>query len=518
MTLALALTGVDSSNPIPGIYPELKFAQGESGGDASPTRVLILAPKASGGTITADTEVAGPVFDESDASALTVAGSPAHRMFRRYRSLEKNAEVYVCCPAEASGSAAVDKITLSGTATGAGVVTVWLGGEQIQAPIVKGDTAAVICGASATVGVRGAINSKTHLPVTADNGSSATITLTGKVAGTELNTLRFRVAVTAGIGISITTPTVDTAFGASGASGAAIGAGTCDYTAALATILAQDFDYIVCHTDTSAQLLALVNQVNTQAEPSTGFRQKIIAGSALSPSNAKTLAAAQNAARLRLVNCEESPEEHYLLAATVGAVFVKNETVDPSYNFDSYGLNEGDVLPLKRPKNDSALPTIPELKIMLQNGVIPIAFSKTGAPYVVRSVTTRHLNASSQYDYRARDSIVVTVGDAFTDDLVAKIAAAPYRKVTEDPTEDGQAQPAAIFNTPKRAKALVEPLVREYCRAGLFDPAKEAKALSEIQTGIDPQVPGRMNYITPAYSAVLLHQSGVLVKETSAAA
>ena len=47
-TLSLALTGLSADNPIPGIYAEVRFAQGQTS-DLGPGRVLILAPGILGG-------------------------------------------------------------------------------------------------------------------------------------------------------------------------------------------------------------------------------------------------------------------------------------------------------------------------------------------------------------------------------------------------------------------------------------------------------------------------------------
>jgi hypothetical protein len=150
---------------------------------------------------------------------------------------------------------------------------------------------------------------------------------------------------------------------------------------------------------------------------------------------------------------------------------------------------------VKRAYNDSAVPTSTELKSMLNNGVTPVAVSETDNCYIARSVTTYCKNGSN-YDYRARDSIVVAVGDKFVDDLVAKLAAAPWTKVTTDPPEGGK-EPPADFATPKRVKAIVETLVFDYRDAGWLDPGKVADLIASIQVGQDPVVPSRMNISLP---------------------
>jgi phage tail sheath gpL-like len=510
-TFSLALTGLDATNPIPGIYAEVRFAQGP-GADLGPRRVLILAPKTASGAITPDTAIV-QIQDEADAIQQAGAGSPAHRMARAFFANNKSSEVWLLCPAAASGSAATDRIVIATTATANGVLSVWICGEQIDVPIITGDTATVIGDALAV-----AINARTHLPVTASN-AAGTVSVTGKIAGTDLNSVRFRARITGtGIGTTVT-PTADTALGSSGAGGAAIGVGVISYTSALATLLPRKFDVILAGTQEATPLDALMDQVTVQAEPSTGFRQKVYAASCLSPASSATLAsgASLNRERADLINAEECPVEHYALCAIVAGRYLTHNGADPSYSFDGYGTRAGQILVgLSRPFNDSALPTTTELRTMLNSGVTPIAYTESGAPYIVRAVTTRCRQGSNP-DYRVRDAHIVTVADRFTAELVARIAAAPWTKVTRDPVGN-RPEPGAEFCTPRRMKALIEQVLDLYAAAGWIDPARLDETIAATVVGQDPLVPSRLNTSVPLYAAVLLHQHALLVKESSAAA
>lgn len=510
MSLALSLTGFDVSNPIPGIYAELRFAQGAQGGDIGPKKVLVLAPKTSAGTITVDTQIVGPINDEADAITWGGVGSIAHAVIARILAVNPNAQIYLGCPTAATGTAAVEIVTVVGTATSAGLAEIVIQGQTIQVGVASGDTPTVIATA-----LKSALNNVTGLQFTAANVAGV-ITITARTAGEEYNSVRIRCRITA---TSCTiSPTADTAFGSSGVGAAAVGTGTISYTAILATILGTRFHYIVPCSQVAGPLAALMAQVNTQAEPTTGFRQKVVAGACLTPANAATLAsgASLNVARARLVNEEEGPEPHYLIAAEAAGIFSKIEPSDPSHNFDGYGLHEGEVVRLQRPYNTSAIPTTTELKLMLNNGVTPIGVSVNGQAFIVRSVTTYCLNGSN-YDYRVRDSSVVTVGDAWTDDTVARIAATPWTHVTSDPVNVND-QPAKKFVTPKRMTQLVESSIRDYVAAGHFDPAKLDTMIAAIACGQDPVLPSRLNTVAPIYSATPLHQHALLVKESSPAA
>ncbi len=527
MTLALALTGVDASNPIPGIYAEVRFAQGETAGDLSTKRVLIMAPKTSAGSITVDTQVVGPLSDEADFITYAGVGSPAHRMGAAFLADCKNVEVYLICPTAATGAAGVDIFTFtfsSGAAPSkAGVASATICGVLCSYAYTTSDTLTSIA-----AGITLAINNQTSLPVTATSAVGV-VTLTTKIHGEEFNTIRYRPEVSTGT-LLVVAPTADTQLGLSGGGAAVSPDGTVSYTAALATIVGRKFDYILpftsCSYDASGVALpgtavgldAILDQVITQAEPSTGFRQQVFVGSNMTPADAVTLAisSSMNRARARLINQEQGPEESYVNVARVGANLVKYELSDASYNFDGFGQKQGQTLRVNRPYNDAAIPTTTEIRSMLNNGVTPLAVAPNGQVYIVRSVTSYSVSSGVIKDYRARDSIVVTVGDKFTNDLVAKLAAAPWTKITSDPAAGGK-QPAAEFATPSRVKALCEQLVSDYVDAGLFDPGKKQTILDAMQVGIDPVLSSRMNIRIAAYSAVLLHQIGLLVNESSPA-
>ncbi len=512
----IALTGIDPLAPTPGTFAEFRVAQGEAVGDSGVKNVLIFAPKTSAGGATPDTQILGPYSKEGDLITDTGAGSPAHRMGARFMKISKGGQgfnLYVICPTVSAGTAAVDKVALTGAITAAGVFTVVFCGVSMSYAYTTSDTLTTIQAAMAL-----AFNAHTELPAT--YGAAVGVgTITGKIAGTELNSCRFRASVTSGTGLTITAPvTADTAFGASAQVGAAIGATPITYTAALTTILARKFDYILAHSqEATSQIASLVTQMTAQALPATGFLQQAIFGTALTVAAATTLAsgASCNVFPLQCVQQKESPEEHYMLAAGMGAVRCVYEISDPSYNYNSFGTKSGQINPFVRPYNDSALPTSTEIDTMLRNGVTPIGVADNGTAYVVRSITTRCKDGGGNYDYRARNTNIVTTGFRFTNDGKAKLALSGYAKITDDPPSTTEKQPDPTFATPKRIKALMETLVRDYADNGWIDPAKKATILSAMIVGINSQNAGRMDVQIPLYSAVWLNSNALLVLESS---
>lgn len=504
MTLSLNLTGLPSSHPVPGTYIEVAFAAGVSGGDLSPKKVLLLAPSTAAGTIVQDTEIVGPISSAAEAEIKGGPGSPLHRMAKAFLSVCKTAQVYLVAPTRSAGVAATFAITITNNATGAGTARIEFCEEVVEVAFITGDTPTII--ATALVA---AFNARTWLPATASNVAGA-ITLTAKLPGPEGNALRAKCGITTGVACTIT-QTTEAAFAA--------GATAATLTAALATIAAQKFNLIIpyTHTGTStdAQLAALLAQVGTQALPITGIRQKVVVGTDLPPSTSVSLSQSFNEPRLDIINFRGGALEPWVLAAIEGAVQANTYFVNPSTNLDGYGPGANDIFPVPTLRTPANAFTPTEQALMIGGGVTPIALSPTGAPYIVRQVTSYSLNGAVT-DFRVRDAHRVMVADWFADTLQASFAASPWRKLSEDPPND--VQPPAEFATPRRVKALVEQRISDGVEAGHLDPGKKATMLAELVVGIDPLNPTRINVKCPVYAVNLLHQAGVLVAESSAAA
>ena len=503
--MALDLTGLPSTVAIPGHYVEVRFAQGQSTGDPGTKKVLIMGPKISTGSATVDTQILGPIGSSDEALTYAGAGSIAHRMASAFLKIAGSSvgayELYMLCPTEASGAKAAITITFATTATAAGVASVTIAGTTYSVPYSTGDTATVIADA-----LEEKIEADPDCPCTFANTAGA-ITLTAKNKGTEGGTIRAYGSVTSGTAVTcdVTTSTALTVV-----------ASAVDFTNALATILGQKFDYIVPHCLDTTALDAIKSQVQTQALPATGFRQQVIAALCDSASNAATLGAGRNFERLMVANLESCEYENYVLAAQIAAVRVLNEISNPSFNYDSYGLRSGNIFPVLAPSKKGDWFTTTELSSMLANGITPIGVASNGQPYIVRAITTRCKNGSD-FDYRVRDVHRVTVSDRFAADWYTRISTAGYSKITADPANQGQ-EPPAEFVTPRRAKAIAEQLISDYCGDGHLDPAKKADMIGACSVAVNATNASCLDIRMPLYAANLFHVSRTLIAESSAAA
>jgi len=507
MPASIVLTGLSANDPVPGTYLQVDFAQGEATGSSAERAILVLANKSSSGSATTNTVIYGPdttvpLQTEADMIALGGPGSEAHRMFRRIAAVNKDTAVYWLFVTASGGTAASGTFVLATAATGNGNHRVWVGDEFVDTAIASGDAVDTIGAAIVT-----SVNAKTHWPVTASyDAPSDTVTLTAKVAGPRGNWIRFMTAITSGIGTT-TTGTSD-AFLSSGA--------TADSnTTALGTILSRRFYYIVSAAEDATQLGALVSQVNTQAAPTTGIRQRVFGGSVDTLANATTIATGINAARCEIVWAEKSTWTPAELAANQAAIAALFETSpNPRTNFANFGNDavSSQYWKVSRPRSDAAIPTRASIKSALNNGLSPIGVNPTGTTYLVNRITSRSLSGSTA-DYRIRAAHKVTICDFFADDLQAKAALQNAgKRIANDPPE-GAKSPGPQVVTPSIFRGQIYSLLNSYNENDLLQNLDAIKAGTIVQRETSPST--RMTARIPLQTIDNLEQIGVIVDQVA---
>jgi len=440
MTASIVLTGIGAGYPNPGVYVEVNYAQGNALPGTGTYSILILANKTSAGSGTADTVIYGPdtpvpLQSEQDMINIGGPGSEAHRCFRAMASVlgaGSTIPVYWLFVGESAGTAASKNITLTGAASGAGNLRVYVGGgftpgeEYVDVVISSGDTADAIKSAAIT-----AINTRTFWPVTASSGGVGIITLTAKQKGPRGNDIMVQCAITNGI-----TTSVDTTTRTPLASGA-----TADSNAtALTTISGQRYFYIGSAANDATQFGAIGSALGTQALPGNGIRQHALAGFSGTLANANTLSTTLNNARCGVAWQDLSdftPAEIMAHTLAVIALEEAGKLPRPRHNFSLFGQSADTQSKWKlRAPRSAVTPTPTEIQSALNNGTSPIASNRNGSSFLVKLVTTRSLNGSNA-DYRVRDWHRATGPDFFADDLSAQVIARYQGKdIEDDPPAD----------------------------------------------------------------------------------
>lgn len=475
----ITLVGLSSSDPVPGEYAEVNFAQGEASLGQGVYKALLIGGMLSTGSATADSVIYGPdtpvsMSSEADCIALFGAGSELHRKYRRFVATNQITPLYAIAVSEGSSPvAATGTITVATTATGPGTLRIYVGDEFVDVGFSTGDNVTTI----AAAGVK-AILSRTYWPVTAANVAGV-ITLTSKQKGLRANFIRYFGQIKPGTSGTTVSPTTSTLTSS--------GAVADSNVTALATILPLRFYYIASAAEDATQLGALLAQVAIQAQAVTGIRQRVVAGSVDTLANGIVLTTALNGARAEIVWLAQSDMPPCELAAHNAAIYALEEApLVPRLNFSSYG-DDTKTQPFWRVKAplSGAAPTRPQILSALNAGLTPIGVRGGGATYLVKRITTRFLNGAT-VDYRIRDAHKVTVPDRYTDDLIAKAASQLRGKQLADDPKKNEPVPGPNVVTPRVFKALINRLTRDYGEEDLLQRVAEIITGTVVQRSLAP--------------------------------
>ncbi len=201
--MAIPFSSISPTQRVPFVGVEFDSSRAQQGPAILAYRALLTGQKIPAGTAVADTLVRVTSADQ----VLTLAGrgSMLHRQAIAWFAANKSTELWIGVLADdAAGVAATGTIVVSGPATAAGTIALYLGGERITIGVNSGDASTAIATA-----IGAAINAKLDLPVTAGVGAS-TVTITFRHKGLVGNTYNVRdsfrdgEALPTGVGLTIT--------------------------------------------------------------------------------------------------------------------------------------------------------------------------------------------------------------------------------------------------------------------------------------------------------------------------
>lgn len=193
---------------------------------------LIIAPKLTSASGEANKlTIAGTA---EQAAAQFGAGSVLANMVKAYRNQDSIGTLYVVATEDpSSGTAASQTITVTGTATAAGTLCVYINSTLVQVGVAAEDTAANVATA-----LNAAINAIADLPVTAQV-ADAVVTLTAKNKGEIGNDLVLGLNLLGYINGQVTPEGISVTFGE-----LTKGTGTPNLNAAFAAIKDEAFEFI----------------------------------------------------------------------------------------------------------------------------------------------------------------------------------------------------------------------------------------------------------------------------------
>lgn len=507
MPTSIAITGLSASYPIPGVFPQVQFAQGIGSSGQGVYPALLIANKSAAGSATPDTVIYGPdtatpLQTQADADALFGVGSEAAIGWARFTKFNQTTPLYVLCPTESVGAKATGTITLTGTATGAGTLRIYRrASDFVDVPINAGDTPTVI-GAAALA----AVNGKVNWPFIVSANAAGALTLQCKQNGLRGNWTRYWSRIFPACGTTTSTATVAFFTGGTTADSNA---------AALATIAAKRYYFVVSAAEDATQFGALMTQLNSQALATNNIRQTAFTGSVDTLANATTIATGLNNARATSVLLTQADYTPFELACQAAALeALGTSSTIPRMNYDNIGAandNLSVLWQLDAPLSGAA-PTPAQIASALNNGLSPIAVDSRGRTYLVSLITTRSMNGSNP-DYQVRDNCKVFISDFYTDDLVAKVGAMmPGKNIANDPVGN-QPAPGGATVTPRIVGATTNKLTRDYFDRGLLQNVDTIIAQSVILRESSPTT--RMSIQVPLQVADVWHQTGIDIRQVA---
>jgi phage tail sheath gpL-like len=136
-------TGVPSNIIIPFVGVEFDPSRANSGSTQLPVAGLLIGQKLAAGTFTADTLT--QIFSAEEARSGGGAGSMIHLMAEEWFRHNNTSNVYVVALDDAaSGTLATRALTITGPATGAGELAIYVNSERIAVSVANEDTATEI--------------------------------------------------------------------------------------------------------------------------------------------------------------------------------------------------------------------------------------------------------------------------------------------------------------------------------------------------------------------------------------
>lgn len=171
---AVSFNYIPTNVRVPLFYAEMDNTQ--AGYFTQNKRALLIGQKLAAGTAAFNTAMIVSTTDQ--AKTLFGQGSMLARMHALYRAQDPFGEVWCIAVADAgAGVAATGTITVTGPATAAGTISLYIGGQLVSVAVASGDAATAIA-----ANINTAINAALDLPVTS-TVASAVVTLTCRWKG-----------------------------------------------------------------------------------------------------------------------------------------------------------------------------------------------------------------------------------------------------------------------------------------------------------------------------------------------
>lgn len=462
---------VPSNLRVPYIAVEFDSSKAVQGAATKPYRALLIGQRLTAVGTVAEL-VPTRLFAKEDAAVYFGEGSQLYDMAAAWFAQNRTVEVWAVALDDAGGSVkATQTATVTGAATAAGTVFLYIAGKRLQVGVSGGDTATTIGDAIAAV-----VNADPLLPMTAAN-VTGTVTLTAKHGGTIGNDVDVRLNYNEGE----TLPTGVQIALAAGVTGAT----DPDLDEVWPVLGETQYDVIALPlSDTTA-----IGSADTELEDRWGPMRPIdgfaFAGKRGALAALASFGSGENSKHVSVMGAQSSPSSPWAWAAAVAGQVAPSASNDPARPFQTLPL-VGIVAP-----TDTDVFDVTEANQLLFDGISAFDVANDGTVRIRRLISLYQENAGG-----ADDTAFLDVNTHRTLGLLRwsvrnRLALRfPNAKLGDDGDTivDGVATPSSI-------RLELVALAREWVANGWMEGIEQFQA--DLEVVRDPADPNRVNVKMP---------------------
>jgi phage tail sheath gpL-like len=485
----VAFNQIPNGIKTPFVYVEFDNSRAVQGPSLQEYRVLIVGQKISAGTKPALERF--QITSEDQAKQYFGNGSMLAHMLEKFLGANKVNQVYaIALDDDGAGVKASGKITMTGPATEAGLVSIMVAGRRVRVGVSSGDSADDIA-----LNIKDKLEAELDLPVdVAINGTNANeVDLTAKNAGEAGNEIDIRInyfegeELPSGVGATITSMNS--------------GVGNPDIQDALDILDDTQYNIIVNPYSDASNLTALEAELSERFGPLKQNDGYALVGKRGDFSTLTTFGNSRNS-QFTIIREANGPMSPYEKVSSEAGVIALNGQIDPARPFQTL-----EVPGILAPKG-SEIFTQAERNQLLNNGVGTSLIDDSGVVRFERVITSYKTNAFGASDPSYYDlNTLLTLSYLRFDFRNTFLRKFPRHKLANDGTRIAPGQPIL---TPKSGKAEAVSIFRGWEELGLVEGAEQFK--NDLIVERNAQDPNRLDFLLPPDLINQLRVTGVQIQ------
>lgn len=470
--MAISFDNVPSTLRVPFVAIEIDNTNAIQGPVVKPYKLLLIGQRTTAGTVAK--EVPTRVTSAAQAKTYFGQGSMLAQMCAASINANNFTETWACAlDDDAGGVKATQTLTVTGPATAAGTIYLYVGGTRLTVAVAASDTANDIAAA-----IDAACDANLDLPMVATSATNV-VTLTAVHKGEAGNKIDVRLnyyageALPAGVAIAI-------AAGVTGTTNP-------DMSNLIAALGDVQYDHIAMPYVDSNSFVDIEAEMLSRFGPLRPLEGMVTTADNSNHTDLSTLGNSRNSSFVTIEPCYDSPTLVWEVASISAAVKAYYGNIDPARQFRGLALTG--MLP---PPVASRF-TIAEQNLHLYDGVSTNYVDAGGVVRIGRSITTYKQNSVGADDPSYLDVVTpMLLGYLRYDFRNMILLKYPRHKLADDGTRFGSGQPIV---TPKTLKGELLSKFREWEVLGYVENFEQFKRDLIVERNITD--PNRVDMTLP---------------------